>query len=235
MAKSKFSKMLEKINNNEETINSKEIEENDMSINSNVDIGNEEDDNIIKEEIEEYLEAYGSEFLGDDGDDDVEDGSLEIDNEYNKANDIDNNDGSILNDDELNDDLESNNSSEENNLKDKSKNKPENKTKKNSILYDMLSRSEGATLDELENKLGWKRASIRGVMSNLQKELKFCLLTIDVSKLNNANSEEEKVFNKETRYFIRDPKFSLDDTIIALFKIDDAFSKKDNNKDNNNL
>ena len=66
-------------------------------------------------------------------------------------------------------------------------------------------------------------------MSNMQKELEFCLLTIDISKpaFNKDNSFKG---SKKTRYFIKDCEFDLNDTIIALFKIDDAFSKKDNNK-----
>jgi len=248
MAKSKFSKMLEKINNNEETINSKEIEENNKTINSNVNIENEDDD-INKEEMEACLEECGSEFLdNDEEDEDVgdtednfnndEDDSILNDNELNEDADVDSFEDNKKEDnseDKSENELESESENKlENELKNKST-KPEKKIKKNSILYYMLSRSEGATLDELESKLGWKRPSIRGVMSNMQKELEFCLLTIDVSKPIFNKDDGSKAFKKETRYFIRDCEFDLNDTVISLFKIDDMFTKKDNNKDDNNL
>ena len=271
MARSKFSKMLEKINNNEEVINSKEVEENNKTINSNVNIENEDDD-IDEEEMMAYLKECGSEFLDNDEDDedigDTEDNfnkdeDDDIDEEEMETyleecgseflgDDNDDND-STLNDTELNDDADvdfsednkkedSKEENKEENKEDDKKDdkeeskaeaKPEKKVKKNSVLFDMLSRSEGATLDELEKELGWKRASIRGVMSNMQKELEFCLLTIDVSKPAFNKDDGSKAFKKETRYFIRDCEFDLNDTLISLFKIDDMFSKKDNNKDDN--
>ena len=258
MARSKFSKMLEKINNNEEVINSKDVEENNITVNQNTDV---EDNGITEEEMKAYLEDCGGDYFGNDEVDDNGDNKsyeynlnsdefVTIDDGCNETNNIDGDDGLILddvklNDNELNENAESSNSSKEDNsenesenksedeLEDKSKNKPNSKqgskTKKNSILYDMLSRPEGATLDELEIELGWKRPSIRGVMSNMQKEFEFCLLTIDVSKPSFNKEDGSKTFKKETRYFIKDCEFDLNDTIIALFKIDGAFSKKDNN------
>ena len=253
MARSKFSKMLEKINNNEEVINAKEVEyinenineveENNTTISLNSDVEDGIENNIedgvdtdVKNNLENYIDAEN-----------------DIDAEDNNIVDYINEDDSLtLNNDELEDELEddeveedksndeledeSDNKSDdesENNLKDKSKNKSngkkDGKIKKNSILYDMLSRPEGATLDELEIELGWKRPSIRGVMSNMQKELEFCLLTIDVSKPTFNKDNGSKAFKKETRYFIRDCEFDLNDTLITLFKIDDTFGKKNNN------
>ena len=81
------------------------------------------------------------------------------------------------------------------------------KVKKNTSLYELLSRPFGATMEELEKELNWKKASIRGTISNLQKEQQFCLITINVIKPNlNLNN---KSFYKETRYFIKDCEFNL--------------------------
>lgn len=79
------------------------------------------------------------------------------------------------------------------------------KVKKNSSLYKLLSRPSGATMEELEKELNWKKASIRGTISNLQKQQQFCLITINVIKPNLDN----KSFYKETRYFIKDCEFNL--------------------------
>lgn len=84
------------------------------------------------------------------------------------------------------------------------------KTKKNSSLYELLSRPCGATMEELEKELNWKKASIRGTISNLQKEQQFCLMTINVIKPNLDN----KSFYKETHYFIKDYEFNINDQIF---------------------
>jgi len=82
-------------------------------------------------------------------------------------------------------------------------------------------------MEELEKELNWKKASIRGTISNLQKEQQFCLMTINIIKpnLNNKSNfksdseiknnndsndiENNKSFYKKTRYFIKNCKFNL--------------------------
>lgn len=60
-------------------------------------------------------------------------------------------------------------------------------------------------MEELEKELNWKKASIRGTISNLQKEQQFCLMTINIIKPN----LDDKSFYKETRYFAKDCEFDL--------------------------
>lgn len=84
------------------------------------------------------------------------------------------------------------------------------KLKKNTSLYELLSRPFGATMEELEKELNWKKASIRGTISNLQKEQEFCLMTINIIKPN----LDDMTFYKETRYFIKDCEFSLFDDLL---------------------
>jgi len=114
----------------------------------------------------------------------------------------------------INENLDSINSSQEISTK---------KLKKNSSLYELLSRPFGATMEELENELNWKKASIRGTISNLQKEQQFCLMTINIIKPNlDLNN---KSFYKETRYFIKDCEFNL---------FNDLFNNLSNQSINNN-
>ena len=75
------------------------------------------------------------------------------------------------------------------------------KLKKNTSLYELLVRPSGATMEELEKELGWKKASIRGTISNLQKEQQFCLMTVNITKPNLDSNN--KSFYKEIRYFIK--------------------------------
>jgi hypothetical protein len=101
-------------------------------------------------------------------------------------------------------------------------NKKERNIKKNSSLYELLSRPFGASMEELEKELNWKKASIRGTISNLQKEQQFCLLTINIIKPNlefesnfksDSDIKNNKSFYKETRYFIKDCKFTINEIL----------------------
>jgi hypothetical protein len=121
----------------------------------------------------------------------------------------------------------------------KEKNKPVeispeySKAKKTTILYKLLKRDCGASLGELTMELNWKIPSIRGVLSNLQRQRQFTLLSLNISKPrvgddfddnddrdNNGNANDNDDagnngnnncagFKKETRYFIKDADFDL--------------------------
>ena len=88
--------------------------------------------------------------------------------------------------------------------------------KKTNIIYDILSSKTGATLNELMAKTGWQKHSIRGTLSNLQKDLQFTLIKVVVSRPDPFNS---KNFIKETRYFIKD----------EFFVANDLFNKENDN------
>lgn len=142
----------------------------------------------------------------------VADNQIINDNNNIVINDnIENNDNILITDNDYNDineDLDSINSSQETSTK---------KVKKNSSLYELLSRPFGATMEELEKELNWKKASIRGTISNLQKEQQFCLMTINVIKpnlkYNLGYNLCSKSFYKETRYFIKDCEFTIDEIL----------------------
>lgn len=85
------------------------------------------------------------------------------------------------------------------------------KEKKTNLIFDILSSKTGATLNELIEKTGWQKHSIRGTLSNLQKELQFSLLKVELSRPNPLNNKD---FIKETRYFIKDADFMLNDFLI---------------------
>lgn len=84
------------------------------------------------------------------------------------------------------------------------KTKVPTKEKKSCLIFDILARPEGGTLEEVMEATGWQRHSVRGVLSNLQKEQQFTLLNIDVSK-----PETNGSFIKETKYFIKSNNFEL--------------------------
>lgn len=85
--------------------------------------------------------------------------------------------------------------------------------KKETIIFDLLSRPCGASINELIEATGWQKHSIRGTLSNLQKDLQFSLLNIELSrpnfdKIKNDKSEVDR-FIKETRYFIKDADYTF--------------------------
>ena len=142
------------------------------------------------------------------------------DNKNNNNNEI--NDNIVITDDDYNDcnnnssntneNLDTINTSQEVNTK---------KAKKNTSLYELLSRPSGATMEELEKELNWKKASIRGTISNLQKQQQFCLMTINIIKSNldfksnksDSDIENNKSFYKETRYFIKGCEFTINEIL----------------------
>jgi hypothetical protein len=117
----------------------------------------------------------------------------------------------------LNDDLASDNNSnmtvvEESEVSDnKMKNEPAKylKIKKVNILCELLKRNCGANMEELSEKLNWKKSSLRGVLSNLQKQRGFTLLSLNVSKPKLDDNDNVIGFKKETRYFIKERYFDF--------------------------
>ncbi|MDR0572106.1 MAG: DUF3489 domain-containing protein [Rickettsiales bacterium] len=88
------------------------------------------------------------------------------------------------------------------------------KIKKTAALLKLLKRDCGASLDELSKELNWKKISLRGVLSNLQKQCRFTLLSINMIKPALNMEDNIPCFKKETRYFIKDRDFDL-----SLFRI----------------
>lgn len=78
--------------------------------------------------------------------------------------------------------------------------------KKTSLIYELLSRPQGAKIEELMDATGWQKHSVRGTLTNLQKDLQFQLLKLETSKPN----FDEKGFIKETTYFIKDAECHLE-------------------------
>jgi hypothetical protein len=83
------------------------------------------------------------------------------------------------------------------------------KIKKVNILCELLKRNCGANMEELSEKLNWKKSSLRGVLSNLQKQHRFTLLSLNISKSNLDTNSDVISFEKETRYFIKEANFDL--------------------------
>lgn len=95
-------------------------------------------------------------------------------------------------------------------------NKPlEKPIKKTSSIQDLLMRPCGASMNELMEATGWQKHSIRGTLSNLQKDQQFSLLNVELSRPNFDRIENDKGgvdrFIKETRYFIKDAEFTFND------------------------
>jgi hypothetical protein len=123
----------------------------------------------------------------------------------------------------LNDNLSSDNNSnmtvaEEPDVSDnKMKNEPAKhlKIKKVNIICELLKRNCGANMEELSEKLNWKKTSLRGVLSNLQKQHRFTLLSLNMSKPKLDVNGNVIGFEKETRYFIKEADFELSSFLIS--------------------
>jgi hypothetical protein len=88
------------------------------------------------------------------------------------------------------------------------------KIKKNSLLYNLLLGDSGITLDELMKILGWQKHSLRGVMSNLQKQLGFSLVTLSTTRPVFDSVGKVKKFKKETRYYAKTAEFNVNNIVI---------------------
>jgi hypothetical protein len=90
------------------------------------------------------------------------------------------------------------------------------KMKKINILYDLLIRRCGANMEELSKELNWKKSSLRGVLSNLQKQRGFTLLSLCASKPKLDDNGNVIGFKKETRYFIKERYFDLSSLSVLI-------------------
>ena len=124
------------------------------------------------------------------------------DNAKNNINNINDNINDSISDDSISNDIAC-----DNNISNNCNNNvivpTGKKVKQIDILLEMLQRPKGVTIDQIAEELKWKPASVRGVISNLQKKLKFSLMI--VSTLGPAYDKEYNkcdTFVKETKYFI---------------------------------
>lgn len=182
-----------------------------------------------KEKIVDVLENQSNETINNENQlieainnetADLENQNAEPENNIDVNDDNNVNDNNV-NDIELNDNMDEIDDFVENDLIENQTAEPINsvkekpiiikKEKKSNIIYDILSSEAGATLNELIEKTGWQKHSIRGTLSNLQKELQFSLLKIELSRPDPLNNKD---FIKETRYFIKDADFILSDFLI---------------------
>ena len=176
-------KKVKKINDLEITINSNEKLENENIIEVENNIENQ---NII--ENENNIEVENNKIKND----------VEVENII--ENEINNNEIDLIDNNEI--DI---NAIETSNLIEK--NDKKNNIKKTNLIYEILSSKKGGTLQELMEKTGWQKHSIRGTLTNLQKDLEFTLIKVDVSKPDPVNRRQ---FIKETRYFIKNEFFTAD-------------------------
>lgn len=79
--------------------------------------------------------------------------------------------------------------------------KPERGVKKRCQMFDLLSRPEGVTIEEMMKEFGWQKHSVRGVMSTLQKDYQFQLIKLETSV---PSSENDGKFIKNAVYFARE-------------------------------
>lgn len=94
--------------------------------------------------------------------------------------------------------------------KENSKLKPQKggeKLKKTSMMYDFLSRFQGVKIKELMNEFGWQKHSVRGVMSNVQKDYQFKLIRLETSTPDPKSEIDKVEFIKDATYYARDVEF----------------------------
>lgn len=84
-------------------------------------------------------------------------------------------------------------------LKEKIEEAKKPKIKKTSIIYDLLERPQGSTIEELMEATDWQKHSVRGTLSNMQKEMQFQLIKLETS----TPDFDKGGFIKKCTYFIR--------------------------------